>query len=95
MKGETIQTIRETAPAAGVAAGTISAGVASFLNVVSPIIACIATLAGITLSLVLAWKAYNDVKNDKILRRAELDDIKFRQENDLPCRRCTDRDPGR
>lgn len=91
MKGQSAQIIKEIAPAAGVAAGTLSGGIFTVLNYLPIVLGSIATISGTVLSIMLAWKAHNDIQGKKKLNQAELDDIKFRQQHDLPCRRCSDK----
>ncbi len=92
MKSVPMQAIKEIAPASGVAIGTLSGGIFTVLNYLPLLLGSIATVAGTILSVLLAWKTYNDIQSNKKLKRAELDDIKFRQKHDLPCRRCSDRE---
>lgn len=72
----------------GVAGWTLSGGILTFLNYIPPVLGVVATLSGIVLSIMLAWKAYNDIHGNRKLRKAQIADIKFRRDNDLPCRRC-------
>ncbi len=85
MRDESVQMIK----GAGIAAGTLGGGV--YLVYVQTIIGCLGILAGAILSIVLTVKAIKDMRWSKMLKRAEIDDIKYRQDNDLPCRRCTDK----
>ena len=73
------------------AGGTRGGGVAVYLEALPSVISCFAIMCGAILSLFLAWKAYIDIQTTKRLRLAEIADIKYRQEYDLPCRRCTDK----
>ena len=73
------------------AGGTMGGGVAVYLQALPVVISCFAIMCGAILSLFLAWKAYIDIQTTKRLIRAEVDDIKYRQEHDLPCRRCSDK----
>ena len=88
MANDSIPIIKEIAPQAGIAGGTISGGM--WFNSLPVFLENTAIVAGIILSLMLAWKAYNDIQNNKRLRRAEIEDIRYRRDHDLPCRRCSD-----
>ncbi len=90
MKGETTQLIKEVAPASALATATISGGV--YIVYIQTIIGCIGILTGSILSIVLAIKAIRDMKGNKLLRQAKINDIKYRQQHDLPLRRHTDED---
>ena len=90
-----VQTTKETAIASGAAIATIGSGLSTFLEYIPPILGCMATLAGTILSIMLAVKAYNDIKNSRAERRYReetIRDIEYRRENDLPCRRCVDKE---
>ena len=73
------------------AGGTMGGGIVVYLQALPAIISCFAIMCGAILSLFLAWKAYIDIQTTKRLSRAEVDDIKYRQDHDLPCRRCSDK----
>lgn len=87
MNQEAAQSIKGTLTAGG----TIGGGIAVYLEALPAVISCFAIMCGAILSLFLAWKAYIDIQTTKRLSRAEVDDIKYRQEHDLPCRRCSDK----
>jgi uncharacterized membrane protein YebE (DUF533 family) len=92
MASESTQIMKEIAPAGGTAIATVSGGLLTALQYMPILLGCIATIAGTILSMMLAWKAYNDIQGSKKLKQAEIDDIKYRQKHDLPCRRCTDKE---
>ena len=61
------------------AGGTVWAGIAayldklpSYLEALPVVIQCFAIMCGATLSLALAWKAWNDTKTAKRLEEAEI-----------------------
>lgn len=85
MKGESAQMIK----GAMVAAPTLAGG--TYLLYTQTIIGCFGIMAGATLSVVLTIKAIKEMTWSRKLKQAELDDIQFRLENDLPCRRCSDK----
>jgi hypothetical protein len=78
----------QIAKGAGVAVGTMGGGV--YIVYAQTIIGCIGILAGAVLSIVLTIKAVKDMKSSKMLKQATIEDIKYRQKHDLPCRRCSD-----
>jgi len=73
-----------------VAAPTVAGG--AYLLIAQSIIGMVGIAAGAILSIVLTVKAVVDIKYKKKMEKAQLADIKFRQEHDLPCRRCTDKE---
>lgn len=91
MRADSINMVKEVGPPASVAVGTLGGGILTVLQYLPILLGCLATLAGTVLSIVLTLKAIGDIRENKKLRQAEIKDIKFRQENDLPCRRCTDK----
>ena len=87
MKQEAVQLTK----GALTAGGTMGGGIAVYLQALPVVISCFAIMCGAILSIFLAWKAYTDIQTTKKLVRAEVDDIKYRQDHALPCRRCTDK----
>ena len=71
MKQEAAQASKEIAVAGSAAAVTIGSGLSTFLEYIPPILGCFATLAGTILSIMLAFKAYNDIRNSRAERRYE------------------------
>ncbi len=84
MKRESVQIIKD----ASVALPTVAGG--AYLLYAQTIIGCLGVLAGAILSIVLAVKAIREMRWNSKMHKANLEDIKYRQVNDLPCRRCTD-----
>lgn len=95
MKQEAEQIAREIALTGGAAVFTIGSGLSTVLEYIPPILGCMATLAGTVLSIMLAVKAYNDIRNSRAERRYReetIRDIEYRRDNNLPCRRCRDKE---
>jgi hypothetical protein len=86
MKTESTQIIRD----ATIAIPTVAGG--AYLLYAQTVIGCFGILAGAILSIVLTIKGIREMSWKSKLHRAALEDIKFRQTNDLPCRRCTDKE---
>ena len=86
MREESTQMIK----GGSIAVGTMGGG--AYIVYAQTVIGCFGILAGAVLSIVLTVKAIKDMKAKRVLNQAALDDIKYRQEHDLPCRRCTDKE---
>jgi hypothetical protein len=85
MKEESAQIVKGGLVALPTAAG------GAYLLYAQTIIGCFGILAGAILSIVLAVKAVREMRWNSKVNKATLEDIKHRQVNDLPCRRCTDK----
>lgn len=86
MKAESSQIIRDAA----IAVPTVAGG--AYLLYAQTVIGCFGILAGAILSIVLTVKGIREMSWKSKMNKAALEDIKFRQTHDLPCRRCTDRE---
>lgn len=90
MNGETLQIIKSGLIFA-LAGATAGGGYLTWIEYIPAIAGLIGTVCASTLSLALAYKAFTDTWENKKTKLAEREDIKYRQEHDLPCRRCTDK----
>lgn len=86
MTEESAQIIKGTS----VALPTLAGGV--YLLYAQTIIGMLGILAGAVLSIVLTIKAIVDIRTKRRMEKVQMADIKYRQEHDLPCRRCTDKE---
>jgi hypothetical protein len=77
LKSELLKSVVDVANrpanAASVSVGSIGAGLGAYLEWLSPIVGLLAALAGLTLSVMLAIRAYYNIKMDK-LRLEELEE---------------------
>jgi hypothetical protein len=87
MRNESVQLVKEVATATG----TVSAGVLTYLQIIPPVLGCIAALLGIILTSLMIIKVKEerhfrrDAENRKVLiDKAVIDDIEYRQKNNLP-----------
>lgn len=56
---------------ASVSVSSIGAGIGAYLELLSPIVGLLAAMAGLTLSLMLAYKTYMDIK----IKKVQLEDL--------------------
>jgi hypothetical protein len=66
-----VDAISRPTSAASVSVATTATGIGAYLEIISPLLGVVATLAGITLSIVLAYRAYMDIK----IKRVELEKL--------------------